>query len=129
MLFHPILIHFPIAFYFLELLLLLFWAVKKNEEYRRFALFVFRAGYWGMLAAMLAGVIDSGGWEHIMKHVKAHFFSAIGVFTVYTVRAFYWKLGDSNRSSYKKILLAGAFLGTLLVAVTGYFGGLLVYGS
>ena len=59
--FHPPLVHFPIAFYCLELLLLLFWQAKKDPAHLRFARFSFKLGYLFMLAAIVAGLKDAGG--------------------------------------------------------------------
>ena len=128
MLYHPIFIHFPIAFYILELFLLILWQMKHDEFYRRFALFVFRLGYLFMITAVLSGLKDAGGIEHLLTHVRNHFFSAVALFIIYTVRALYWKFGK-HQKSYAKILLASAMLGVLAVMVTGYFGGELVYGG
>ena len=86
---HPIFVHFPIAFYLLELILLFFWLVKKEEYYFNFALFAFRIGYSSMIIAMIAGFIDTDGFEHIQGRVRTHFISALTVFTLYTLRAFF----------------------------------------
>ena len=69
--FHPPLVHFPIAFYCLELLLLLFWRAKKDPAHLRFARFSFNLGYLFMLAAIVAGLKDAGGlakWENENFH-------------------------------------------------------------
>ncbi len=128
-LFHPILVHFPIAFYFLEGLLLIFWAVKKDDAYRRFALFSFKTAYGFMLVTIATGLLDAGGFGRITGLVRTHFLSAlVGVFGIATARAFFWRFGDENAKSYRTIQIAGALLGNFALALTGYFGGRLVYG-
>ena len=127
--YHPLVIHFPIAFYFLESGLLLFWIFKKDPAYHRFALFTFRAGYLGMLLAAMTGWIDAGGWHHVLEHVRLHFFAACTVFLFYTLRAVYWKTGKLQSPSYPFLLIGSALLGNILIMVTGFFGGKLVYGS
>ena len=125
-LFHPILIHFPIAFYFLELFLLSLWAGKKDSTYLRFAKFAFRIGYVFMIPTIIAGLIDAGG---LPKAVWKHAFFASCVFLVYTVRFFYWQLAKPEQKNYQFWLIAGAILGFILVIITGYEGGELVYGG
>lgn len=127
-LFHPAAVHFPIAFYVLEFLLLIFWAVKRDGAYERFALFTFRLGYLAMLAAIGSGLYDAGGFSGIAGKVKPHFFAALSVFIWYTARALFWRFGKKESSAYAKIQLAGAAIGTGLVLLTGFFGGEVVYG-
>lgn len=124
-LFHPILVHFPIAFYFLEMLLLIWFVRTRDAAYLRFALFSFRLGYGFMVAAMIAGYVDAGG---IVPKVRTHFFSALAVFFISTGRAFYWRYAGETRRAYRLVQVGGAVLTNVLVAVTGYFGGELVYG-
>ena len=126
--FHPPLVHFPIAFYFLELVLLILWAAKKDEHYRRFALFTFRLGYLAMMAAMLAGLKDTGGIEGLGGKVRPHFYAAMTVFCFYTLRAIFWKFGKENSTRYAFLLIASAVLGNFLVTLAGFLGGRLVYG-
>ena len=125
--FHPPLVHFPIAFYFLELILLLFWQAKNDPAYRRFALFSFRTGYLLMLAAMMAGYVDSGGQFPVPKPVRPHAFSALAVFGFYTLRAGYWQWANAKGKFYRNFLLLGALIGTALVFWTGFLGGKLVH--
>ncbi len=122
---HPMLVHFPIAFYFLELLLLFFWAAQKQESYQQFALFTFKAGYLLMLAAIVAGLRDAGGFGRITGRVRPHFFWALAVFGIYTLRAFLWKVKGSDRN----LQLWGALFGCIALAVAAYFGGEIVFRS
>jgi uncharacterized membrane protein len=124
---HPILIHFPIAFYLLEAFLLFLWLVKKDEAYQRFAWIVFRLGYLLMIFTVWAGLSDAGGISGIRGKVRPHAFGAASVFGVYTLRALYWWRGK-KRAVYPAALFVSALLGSALVAVTAYFGGEIVYG-
>src|SRR5262245_9691083 len=103
---HPLLVHFPIAFYFLELLLLLFLVAKKDEDYHRFALFSIRLGFLFMLAAMAAGLFDAGGLSNALAHkkVRLHFLSADTLFLFYAARALYWRFGNAAQTKYKWFL-------------------------
>ncbi|MBI4357910.1 MAG: DUF2231 domain-containing protein [Candidatus Omnitrophica bacterium] len=126
---HPILVHFPIAFYFLELILIAFWLSRKDEAYLRFARFSFRLGYVMMILAMAGGLIDVGGIQNITGKVRTHVLAAITVFLFYTVRAGYWRLAKPETSHYGFTQLLLSLSGNILVAVAGYFGGMLVYES
>jgi len=128
---HPALVHFPIAFYFLELFLLFLWVFKNDDHYRRFALLTFALAFLGMLAAIAAGWKDSGGWEHITKHeeLHEHFLGAVSVFCVYTFQALYWKLAKPESKAYRWILLISSVIGCVLVVVTAFHGGEMVYGG
>ena len=128
-LFHPMLVHFPIAFYWLEFLLLLFWVWKRDSNFRRFALFVFKCGYCGMLVTLASGFFESGGFDGIVGKVRPHFYGALAVFGFYTLRAFFWRRFKEGAPSEKQVLLAGAFLGVCLVCLTAYYGGRIVYSS
>ena len=123
---HPPVVHFPIAFYFLELLLLVLWAARRRDDYLRFARFSFRTGYVFMLFALGAGLHDAGGPSGITGLVRRHFFAAVSVFICYTLRIFSWRRGQTA-PNYKLLLLAGALLGCTLVLLTGDLGGDLVY--
>jgi uncharacterized membrane protein len=124
---HPMIVHFPIAFYFLELVLLLFWLGKKDEAFRRFALFTFRLGFLFMIAAAVSGYFDAGAKFPPVKAVRPHFYAASAVFIFYTLRAAYWQWAKEGKL-YRPVLLWGALLGNGLVALAGFLGGKLVYG-
>ena len=124
---HPISVHFPIAFYFLELVLLIFWGVKRDSNYLRFARFSFRAGYLFMIVAIIVGLVDAGGIDGITGRVRTHFFAAASVFALYTGRAFFWRFVKEDHPFYRFGHITLSLVGNLLVALTGYFGGLLVY--
>ena len=128
-LFHPIAVHFPIALYFLELLLLIFWLAKNDVHYLKFASFVFKVAYISMIIAMAAGLYDTGGFDGIEGGVRTHFFAALSVFSLYTIRAFFWRYGKPEQNHYRMTQILFAAAGNILIAITGYFGGLLVYGS
>ena len=125
---HPILVHFPIAFYALELILLWLWYSKKDPVHLRFARFSFRLGYVMMILAMGGGLIDVKGIENITGEVRTHVIAALTVFGLYTLRAFYWRFAKVENQHYALSHLLLALSGNLLVVITGYFGGMLVYG-
>ncbi|HXV27674.1 MAG TPA: DUF2231 domain-containing protein [bacterium] len=125
---HLVAIHFPIGIYFLELLIIFFWFYKKEEMYRLFALFSFRAGYLIMLGALVTGWMAAGGWENISGAVARHFWAAAAVFTLYTGRAVYWRLSKETEKINKLLFGGIACLGYVLVLLTAFFGGKLGHG-
>ena len=121
------LVHFPIAFYFLELLLTAAWVFKNDESYKRFAEIAFSVGYFFMLVSLASGYITAGGWPHIQGIARKHFLAAGSVFIFYSARFLYKRFADSKSGVFQKVQIAGAVIGNILVAYTAYLGGLLVY--
>lgn len=124
---HPMLVHFPIAFYFLELVLIILWIVRNDPAYQRFSLFAFYMGYGVMLTAMAAGLFDVGGLEKIRGAIRRHFIAALAVFLIQTARALFYLLTRRRSSEYRGVKLAGALIANGAVAYAAFLGGLLVY--
>lgn len=124
---HPMLVHFPIAFYFLELLLLALWFKKKDPQYLRFSRIAFSLGYLFMVAAAVAGFRDAGGWGKITGMVRSHFYGAVSVVVFYTLRAVQLKLSKEEDTRQVIVQFLGALVGNFLVMLTGFYGGRLVY--
>ncbi len=123
---HPITVHFPIAFYILECFLLGLYAVKHEEEYKRFAFLAFRLAYVLGLVAMIAGLNDAGGLSGIKGKVVPHVVSAAVLFVISTIRGVYWRMGKTQ-PRYALVLLLSSLFAVLAVTLTGFFGGELVY--
>ena len=81
--FHPLLVHVPIDFFFLEAFLICLWLRKKEEKYEEFAYIVLRLAVIALPFVMTAGYIDAGG---VTSRVRLHFFSAVSVLTISGVR-------------------------------------------
>lgn len=126
MVFHPVVLHFPIAFYFLEFLLIVFWLAKTDPEYLRFSRFAFRLGYLTMLVTVITGWIDAGGF---VTRVRLHASFAASVLILYTLRLVYWQIAKPDQKNYRNWQFIGSLLGIILVTVTGFAGGALVYGE
>ena len=124
---HPILVHFPIAFCVLEIFFLILWRFKKDPAYLRVARIVFLLAFLGIPAAMAAGLYDAGGLKGVHGEVREHAIAALGFFTVYVVRAFLWRWIKKESPAQRLVFLGGAVAGLVLVTVTGYHGGKLVY--
>lgn len=126
---HPMMVHFPIAFYLLEILLLSLWLFKKEETYCGFSRFVFSAAFIGMGAALLSGWLEVGGWKNIQGETAEHFYGAVAVGVIQTLRALYWYFGKPSGSKGATICLLSAIAGCAALIYTAYHGGELVYGK
>ena len=125
--FHPAYAHFPIAFYFLEMGLLIGWATQGDQSYHFFSELAFELGYKFMLLTMLTGVVAAGGFEGIVGGVARHFYYAIALFFFYSARRFYARKADVHTPYYPWLQLAGSIVGCLLMAWVAFYGGKLVY--
>lgn len=125
---HPVLIHFPIAFFFLEALLLVLWVSKKDPAYFRFARFSFFLALGFLAPVLVTGWLDAGGWKNIEDLVQIHFFSGLAASALALLRILNWKRAGSPEDASSWVLLAGALLQCAAVIAAGYYGGLLVYG-
>jgi len=125
-LFHPYLVHFPVAFFFLEAFLIGLWIWKRDEKYESFAYFILKLVMVMIPFVMLAGYIDAGG---ITPRVRLHFFSALSLFIMGTIRlVMRTKMGFALwGSKYKRFYLTLITLSFLMTGLTAHLGGLMVY--
>ncbi len=123
-LFHPMVVHFPIAFYCLELVLLLWWRFKKDESYLKFAFFTFRLGYLMMIVALITGYLMAGG---ITPMVQKHFYGAMSVLVIYTVRGIIWHGMKKRGKECPWTLILSSVIGIVAVAITADLGADMVY--
>lgn len=125
-LFHPQMVHFPIALFILEAFLVFLWIVRGEERYEKFSFFVLKTAVFMMPLVMLAGILDSGG---LSPRIRPHFSLALGLFILNSTRLIIrWKAGpllwqSRWRMIYPVLILASV----LLTLLTGHAGGKLVY--
>lgn len=125
---HPALIHFPIAFSFLEAFFLGLSKFKKDISYTQQAYWIFKLSYILMIAAAIAGYIDAGGIQKIRGEVLEHVLAALSFAGINTLRLFYWRAQLRREMPNGTGLLLAALAAAAAAAVTGFFGGELVYG-
>ncbi|HTL46554.1 MAG TPA: DUF2231 domain-containing protein [Verrucomicrobiae bacterium] len=126
-LYHPPLVHFPIAFSFLEFLLLVLGRVKKNDEYFRFAFLTFVLCLLSLPFVVGAGFVDLGGFAGLRNdRVQRHVFSALTFAVINLIRIPRWRQARQNPGASWASLAAGAAASALLAGLTGYFGGFLI---
>ena len=125
-LFHPQLVHFPIALFVLEAFLVFLWMLRSDERYERFAFFVLKIAIFMMPWVMLAGFLDSGG---LSPRTQPHFSLALGLFILNSTRLIIrWKAGPLLwQSRWRRIYPVLILVGVLLTVFTGHFGAKLVY--
>lgn len=125
-LFHPYLVHFPIAFFFLEALLLGMWIWKRDDKYESFAYLILKLAMLSMPFVMLAGYIDAGG---IIPKVQLHFYSASTLFVLGLIRLIIRvKLGSRMwQSKARNIFVTLLIIGVVVTGLTGHLGALMVY--
>jgi uncharacterized membrane protein len=126
---HPMLVHFPIAFFFLEFFLLLLWHFRKDDIYRGFAVLTFHLALLFLIPTLAAGWLAAGGWEHITGEVREHFFGAVSVAVIQSARGLYWQFGKPNDDKGRGLLILSAIAGLAAVIYTGYHGAEIVYGD
>ena len=127
LIFHPAFVHFPIAFYFLEMGLLIGWKTQGDQSYHFFSEVAFELGYKFMLLTMLTGFLAAGGFEGITGNMTRHFYYAIALFLYYSTRRFYARKADLHTPYYPWIQLAGAIVGCLLLTWVSFYSVKLVY--
>jgi uncharacterized membrane protein len=128
---HPAIVHFPIAFYLLGVLLTAATLWRRTSDYERFAYWAFVLAWIGVGAAALLGLVDQGSLppgdprrDTINNHITGGVALLIlnGLVVYYRFR---WKdvLTGPRRWQYLGLMAAGVAALTL----TGFWGGELVY--
>ncbi|HEY1013892.1 MAG TPA: DUF2231 domain-containing protein [Herpetosiphonaceae bacterium] len=120
---HPATVHFPLALLLAGSLIELL--ARPESPWRASAGHMLLLGWWGAVAAALAGMLDAGlRWERtqeLLGWVNGHGLAGLAIVAVY------WRLTLGRRQSEparRRWLAAG--VGLLLL--TGWLGGHLVYG-
>lgn len=120
---HPATVHLPLALLLVGSLIEL--RARPESPWRASAVHMLLIGWWGALAAALAGMLDAGlRWERtqaLLGWVNGHGLGGLAIVAVY------WRLTLGRRqpaATRRRWLAAG--IGLLLL--TGWLGGHLVYG-
>lgn len=130
--YHPLFVHFPIAFYFLGVLLTFGYLWRRVDDYERFAYWVFLLGWIAGIVASLVGLIDRGQLEYddsrimaLNQHIsQAMLFLIVNGLVLYM--RFRWP--DVLQSSRRWLYVGLMIFGAITLAATGWYGGELVYG-
>jgi uncharacterized membrane protein len=128
MLIHPLIVHFPVALWLTSLFFDVMARRRDDAAYRR-------AAYWLVgLGLLTAAISIAFGWLDLLayeragadpKFVRRHWMHSVPAYvaTVVYLINFLSRWRTSNRQS--GALLALSVLGAILIAATGYLGGVL----
>ena len=134
--YHPLFVHFPIALYFLGVLLTLgyLWgkgAPARRADYERFAYWAFILSWLAAITASLVGLIDQGQLnyddprrdaldQHITQSILFIIFNGLVVYT-----RFRWPHVLAGPRRWLYLGLIG--VGIITLTAAGWLGGRLVY--
>ncbi|MDX2303444.1 MAG: c-type cytochrome domain-containing protein [Microscillaceae bacterium] len=122
--FHPLLVHLPIGF--LLLAVLLEFLSRKYTDLRRAAFFIWMLGAWSALATVICGwfLAAQGGYEAdtLFWHRWMGILMTIFTFLIWSIKAGWFAL------NYRSIPIFAGFV-LILVLLTGHLGGNLTHGS
>ncbi|MGA1196870.1 MAG: DUF2231 domain-containing protein [Candidatus Latescibacterota bacterium] len=131
--YHPLIVHFPIALLITGSLAEFFALIFKRDDLRHFAFWALVLGLTGTIAAYISGSIAEEAVEHIPSlhnSLEAHeeiatialctWIGLVGLRILLTLR-------NWLDSSIFRVYLALLMAGTILIGITGYRGGQLVY--
>ena len=129
--FHPMFVHFPIALYLLGVLLTLGYVWRRAPEFERFAYWAFVLSWIGAAVAALAGLVDLGGLapdDARRDSINQHITSGVALLIINGLVVYFrfrWPdvLTGSRRWAYLALVAAGV----VVVVLTGWLGGKLVY--
>jgi uncharacterized membrane protein/YHS domain-containing protein len=127
---HPLLVHFPIALLIMAAIGEFLYNFTGRHFFGPISIFTIRFGsLFALLAALTGWLLASGGSgpEDTAWILNWHRWLGIGtaVSSVLVSIMSFWITENSDRSVYRWLL----YLTAALVAVTGHFGGMLVFGA
>jgi len=130
--FHPLFVHFPIALYFLGVLLTIGYLWRANTDYERFGYWAFVLSWLAAIVASVVGLIDRGQLafdDPRQDAINAHVTPSIA-FIVLNGLLLYMRFrwADVLTSERKWLYLGLMAVGLAVIAFTGFRGGELVFG-
>jgi len=125
-LFHPLIVHFPIALWLTSALFDVFHAINPNRFHTRVSQYLIGLGLLAAVVSINMGFCDAiplakeGVGQKFVDRHAAHQVWALGATAFYAISfAVRWKRPDLSRVATVSLLAVGA----VLIAVTGYLGG------
>lgn len=123
MLYHPFIVHFPVAFLLLGSFFLGVFLFLKKEEYERLGTQIIFLGYLGLVGALVSGLIDCGGFSGRPVRHSNFGFSVLIIYTLLLIFRQQSGLGLWLDKQKKVIYLTLIVLGVILTVLTSYTGG------
>jgi len=124
---HPIIVHLPIGFIILGLLLR--WYDRKRNKFDDAIPLIFLWGGYSALLACITGYSQYLGEGYAFESIKWHLW--LGIATTVFSFLMYFKFGKSQILAWVKNIpsLALAFLMYVLISFTGHLGGTITHGE
>jgi uncharacterized membrane protein len=126
MLFHPQVVHFPVALWLTSALFDLFYVVRPDRFHARVSRYLIGLGLLAAVAAIDLGFCDAiplvreGVGQKFVDRHAAHQGWALAATAFYAISfAVRWRRADLGRPATALLLAAGA----ALISVVGYLGG------
>lgn len=128
---HPLFIHFPIALYFLGVLLTAGCIWRHNDDYERFAYWAFFLSWIAAIVASVMGLIDRGQLafdDPRQSAINAHITPAIAFIVINGLLLYMrFRWADVLSSKRSWLYLGLMAVGLAVIAFTGFQGGELVF--
>lgn len=128
---HPMFVHFPIVLYLLGVLFTLGYLWRHTPEFERFAYWIFLLSWIGAAFAALAGLVDLGSLapdDARRDSINKHITSGVALLIINGLVVYFrFRWPDVLTSSRRWAYLALMAAGVVVVVVTGWLGGILVY--
>jgi len=128
---HPLTVHFPIALLFTSVFFDLMGMLTDNNNFRQ-------TGWWLLLLGLIGGTVAAGFGMWTEEQIEAmgvpeaavdrHEAFAVTTMIVFAVLAVFrwWRRGRWSARD-RVVYLSVAMAGLLLLGITGFYGGELVY--
>ncbi len=128
---HPVIVHFPIALLATAIFLEVIELFLKRDALREAATWLLGLGFLGGLVATVTGILAEEAAEEMgvpESAIETHELLAFATLAVFAVLiAIRWLQRKRRIPEFPGIVLAIGLVGVILIGLTGYFGGDLVY--
>ena len=130
--YHPLIVHFPIAFIYGAALMYFLAAILASENLKWTALWMLAFGALGAAAAVLSGFYAAPGLmvsESVRDELLSHHKHLMVAASIVTGALTIWALASSPMPTrFRYVFLAGLLAVMLLIASGADLGGEMVYG-
>ncbi|HEY8572803.1 DUF2231 domain-containing protein [Phenylobacterium sp.] len=125
---HPMIVPFPIAFFISALVTDIIYLANGREGFAEASMWLLGAGLASAALAAILGLIDFSGDRRVraMKTAWAHMIANVMVVALEAV-SFYLRAGGDFRDAVAPSGVTLSFVSVVILAVSGWLGGELVY--
>lgn len=122
--FHPLIVHLPIGFILIAIILKSLEIFKKEERYRPAFVLILRLSILASVAACITGFLLSRSGNYPDRDINFHMYGGLAL--VATTIGWYWLETNSSSSKYNRLCFG---ITGLLLLLTGHWGGDLTHGK